>query len=374
MSIIKCPECRQKISSLAITCPHCGVSIRGMIRQCPQCKTYVMKTETVCPECSCALPPTQDGQEEGSGTGSQGNGCSAQSNGEKPTGGKTGKSIATSLTVLLFLGMAAVGSYLYLQQQNEIRHEEECYARLEKVCDPEYYRQFLTDFPQSRHSDEIRRRMEVLIKEDADWKTALSPMSRNSIATFIENHPESNRCRICENMLDSIDWEEAIKQESLKAIDTYLTLHPEGLHVTEAACKKNKLAMAKITPEDKALVRGALETFLNNGMGKQDTAVIRQCIAADMDSFCGTPHATPAQIAAFAQKKMEKDIIGLHYLTGADMDIRRQSMPDSSLGFSVEFTIDETMARKDPARNTERHYRASALLNTERKIIKLTIR
>ena len=121
-------------------------------------------------------------------------------------------------------------------------------------------------------------------------------------------------------------------------------------------------------------MRGALETFLNNGMGKQDTTAIRQCCANEMESFCGTQHATPAQIADYARKKMAKDVIGLHYLTGADMNIRRQSMPDSSLGYAVEFTIDETMARKDPTQNSARHYRASALLNAERKIVKLNIK
>lgn len=373
MSMIKCPECGQRISSLAGTCPHCGVAIRGMIRQCPECKAYVMKTTTVCPECSCALPPLQEASAEGQDTTARDNASTPMPNGKQDGRGR-GKRIAGWLIGLLLCGAAAAGGYLYLQHQSEMQREEECYTRLENVTDPEYYQQFLIDFPQSRHADEIRQRMEALIQENNDWNAALSPVSRGSITQFMESHPQSVRHRTCEAMLDSIDWADALSKETPEAIDTYLTLHPEGQHVTEAANKKNELAMSQLTPDDKALVRGALETFLSNGLGKQDTTVIRQCMAPDVQSFCGTPHATPAQIAAFAQKRMEKDVIGLHYLTGADMSIRRQSMPDSTLGYAVEFTIDETLARKDPAQNSERHYRASALLNAERKIVTLTIR
>lgn len=373
MSMIKCPECGQRISSLAGTCPHCGVAIRGMIRQCPQCQAYVMKTATVCPECSCTLPPLQEETADGEAATNGANGNTTKQGNQQPKGGR-GKRIAIWMVTLLLLCAAGAGAYLYWQYQNKMQHEEECYTRLDNVSDPEYYQQFLIDFPQSKHADEIRQRMEALIQENDDWKAALSPASRTSIAQFLEKYPQTIRRRTCEGMLDSIDWADAMSQETPEAIDTYLTLHPEGEHVTEAASKKNELAMSKLTAEDKALVRGALETFLSNGLGKQDTTVIRQCIASDMQSFCGTSHPTPAQIAAFAQKRMEKDVIGLHYLTGADMNIRRQSMPDSSLGYAVEFSIDETLARKDAAQNSERHYRASALLNAERKIVTLTIR
>lgn len=302
------------------------------------------------------------------------NGPSTQLNSPKPKKKGRGWRIAGIIFLLLLLGAAGAGGYYYLQILQEQQREEERYASLLTLTDPEYFQQFLTDFPQSSHCDDVRRRMESLLQENDDWKAMLNGLSRNSVTQFMEKHPQSARRCICENMLDSIDWADAVKEETPEAIDRYLSLHPEGQHITEAASTKNDLAKRKITAEDKALVRGALETFLNNGMGKQDTTAIRQCCASEMESFCGTQHATPAQIADYARKKMAKDVIGLHYLTGADMNIRRQSMPDSSLGYAVEFTIDETMARKDPTQNSARHYRASALLNAERKIVKLNIK
>lgn len=327
---------------------------------------------TVCPYCSTPLPPLQQ-EVGGTPDAGQAKDGDTPSGSTSPTGKKKGLGITGMVVGLLLLCAAAGGGYYVFDLQKEKQREEERYASLATLTDPEYFQQFLIDFPKSSHCDDVRQRMEALQQEDGDWQAMLAGVSRSSVSEFLEKHPESARRCICENMLDSIDWAEAVSQESPEAIDTYLALHPEGQHVTEAASKKNELAMGKITPDDKALVRGTLETFLNNGMGKQDTTAIRQCCALDMESFCGTQHPTPAQIAAYAARKMEKDVIGLHYLTGADMDIRRQTMPDSSLGYAVEFTIDETMARKDPTQNTDRHYRASALLNAERKIVKLTI-
>lgn len=144
--------------------------------------------------------------------------------------------------------------------------------------------------------------------------------------------------------------------------------------MTEAANIKNQLAMTKITPEDKMMMRGALDNFLNNGLSKQDTTAIRLCIADDFQSFCDIQHATPAQIVTYTDKKMEKDVIGLHYQIGPDMNVRRQSLPDSAIGYAIQFSIEETMVRKDPTLNTNHHYRASALLNQEHKILKFTIR
>ncbi len=302
------------------------------------------------------------------------NGPSTQPNSPKPKKKGRGWRIAGIIFLLLLLGAAGAGGYYYLQILQEQQREEERYASLLTLTDPEYFQQFLTDFPQSSHCDDVRRRMESLLQENDDWKAMLNGVSRNSVTQFMEKHPQSARRCICENMLDSIDWAKAVQEETPEAIDTYLSLHPEGEHVTEAANIKNQLAMTKITPEDKMMMRGALDNFLNNGLSKQDTTAIRLCIADDFQSFCHIQHATPAQIVTCTDKKMEKDVIGLHYQIGPDMNVRRQSLPDSAIGYAIQFSIEETMVRKDPTLNTNHHYRASALLNQEHKILKFTIR
>ena len=160
------------------------------------------------------------------------NGPSTQSNSPKPKKKGRGWRIAGIIFLLLLLGAAGAGGYYYLQILQEQQREEERYASLLTLTDPEYFQQFLTDFPQSSHCDDVRRRMESLLQENDDWKAMLNGVSRNSVTQFMEKHPQSARRCICENMLDSIDWADAVKEETPEAIDRYLSLHPEGQHIT----------------------------------------------------------------------------------------------------------------------------------------------
>ena len=150
------------------------------------------------------------------------NGPSTQSNSPKPKKKGRGWRIAGIIFLLLLLGAAGAGGYYYLQILQEQQREEERYASLLTLTDPEYFQQFLTEFPQSSHCDDVRRRMKSLLQENDDWKAMLNGVSRNSVTQFMEKHPQSARRCICENMLDSIDWADAVKEETPEAIDRYL--------------------------------------------------------------------------------------------------------------------------------------------------------
>ena len=73
MSMIICPECKERVSSLAGTCPHCGIAIRGMIRQCPYCNTYVMKNAERCDTCKNILQPITENSDQDSPSVTTGN-------------------------------------------------------------------------------------------------------------------------------------------------------------------------------------------------------------------------------------------------------------------------------------------------------------
>ena len=53
MSLIKCPECQQNISSSAKNCPHCGYKIT--LHKCPECGQNLKSEETNCPSCGYPL-------------------------------------------------------------------------------------------------------------------------------------------------------------------------------------------------------------------------------------------------------------------------------------------------------------------------------
>ena len=141
--------------------------------------------------------------------------------------------IVKGLLGLLCFAAAATGSYYYFHQQQEREREEKLYAQLDTLTDPKFFQQFLVDFPESSHCEEVKQRMKSLVKENQDWESVLSSISHSSITLFLEQYPQSHRRYLCENMLDSIDWAKAVQEETPEAIDTYLSLHPEGEHVKD---------------------------------------------------------------------------------------------------------------------------------------------
>lgn len=51
MSMINCPQCGKRISSMAWTCPNCGTEIKDHLVECPQCGGYMLDSQTVCKKC-----------------------------------------------------------------------------------------------------------------------------------------------------------------------------------------------------------------------------------------------------------------------------------------------------------------------------------
>ena len=363
MSIIKCPVCREQVSTMAGTCPHCGTSIAGQLRRCPSCGNYCLLTQATCPECGSELEavgdsPTPSPKEE--------------KKDKKPVRKKSKRKIVRLIVFLLLLILACAGTYFYYMYRMQ-QKEQADYERLEGVTNPEFYQQFLIDYPKSKHHDEINERMQALLVEADDWKKLQKSVNRKNVSSFLQKHPNSLRQRACEDMLDSIDWADALSIGNEEAITDYLHRHPSGRFVDDAAERKNALLLSKVTPEEKAMIRGTLESFFSKVIGGQDLEAAKAAIPDTMVNFCGKQNADAEAIIEYAKEKMAKDVIGLHYALGQKMDVRKETLPDSNTGFSVEVSLHETISRSDTNLPSSNHYRVNALINQEQKIVKLII-
>lgn len=367
MSIIKCPNCRGQVSTMAGTCPHCSISIAGQLRQCPNCGGYCLLSQETCPECSTPLPTLSDSSSEEK--------VAAQNpKPSTPPRKKRGKGrtiVKVTLLLLLLAGLCGGGYYYYDMLQ--CQKEQADYERLEGKTNPEFYQQFLIDYPDSKHYDEINERMHVLQTEVEDWKKLLQSVNRTNISLFLQKHPGSLRERVCEEMLDSIDWQDAIAIGNEEAITDYLHRHPSGRYVDDAAERKNSLLLSKVTPEEKAMIRGTLEAFFSKAIGDQDIEAAKSAIPDTMISFCGKQKADAETIVNYAQDKMAKDVIGLHYAIGQQMIVRKETLPDGNTGFAVEVNVEETISRSDTNQPTSNLYRINASLNQEQKIVRMNI-
>lgn len=365
MSMIKCPECGQNVSTMAGTCPHCGIKISGNIRKCPNCGDYCFNEQEECQSCGAKLSVIIT--DEAAKPVKQETKTPQQPQEEKK------QSHAPRFVIAVMLILVAIVAIYYLDIQKSNEKELRDYERLENVTNPEFYQQFLIDYPDSEHYTEVEDRMHKLMDEGDDWKKVMENKSKTELVKFMQTHPYSNRLRICEDMIDSIDWEEAMTLKTDEALDAYLAKHPEGRFAGEASEKKNEIAKMKISDQDKSLIRGKLESFFVSAMSKQDTGLIADAIPEKMTNFCGKEDATPEQIAEFAKNKMAQDVIGLHYLVGSDLNLRKITLADSSLGFAASFTLEETITRSDANQPSSKTYQVSATLNGELKIVKMNI-
>ena len=379
MSIIKCPECGGQVSTMAGTCPGCGIKIAGNLRQCPNCGGYCLISQQTCPQCNQKIEPLHapttpeqiiQGKEEATPLG----GSTKET--QKPSPTESGMTIIGAVIkgILSLLLICLLGIVVYQYCQREKQEKEQAdYKRLEGVTNPEFYQQFLIDHPDSEFYQEIEERMHVLQAEAEDWKQLLKSVKRTNIASFMQKHPNSLRRRVCEDMLDSIDWNEALTIGTEDAITDYLNRHPSGRYASDAAEQKNSILLAKVTPEEKAMIRGTLESFFSKAIANQDIEAAKAAIPDTMVEFCGKKKADAEAIVEYAKEKMAKDVIGLHYAIGKQLDVRKETLPDGNTGFAVEVSLQETISRSDANQPTSCLYNVKASLNHEQKIVRMNI-
>lgn len=373
MSIIKCPECGQRVSTMAGTCPHCGVSIAGNLKECPNCHSYCLNSQDVCPNCSASMsvitteevvPASKIEIEK------EGKKVSIESKSETKKTARKRNHGALAITFIICAILIICCVYLLNRQQRQNKEESD-FIQLENVTNPEYYNQFLIDYPDSKHYTEVKERMQSLVKENQQWLQIVASKKRADIVQFQQEFPNSVRKRLCEDMLDTIDWNEAQTIGTEESATHYLEAHPEGIFAAEATDLRDMKAKVKVTEQDKTILRGIIETFAN-ALAKQDVSQITAAIPQTMSNFNGTPDANSEQIASYTNAKMEKDVIGLHYLVSDDFNITKEIMPDGAICYVTVFSLNETITRSDANQPISKTYQVTARINADRKITSWT--
>lgn len=224
MAMIKCPECGQRVSSMALTCPHCGVGIKGHLRECPMCGEWILDDQPRCPECNSLVEVKPQSDQNSSSGYDKGNQDKQDNKGKQENQGKK-KSSNTILWVLVFMvplisiGAAwAITSYLDYKDAADRRQFEE---ELEE-----------------RRMEEERRNKE-----------------------FAEIQRK-----------DSLDWVYAQEVNTVASMDRYLQLHPQGNYMDEAMMKREALKRTEVTEEDRSRIRNILESRLTEAATSKPTA------------------------------------------------------------------------------------------------------
>lgn len=232
--MIKCPECRHHISSMAKACPECGAPIDPEWAA-KEAEKELKKLEEV--------PFTVEvgGEEEDSPHSEE----PRKVEDEEPTpakreaahvpsrrGGK-GRGRYLILSFVILLGLCIGGLYYYDYRQHQER-ELRAYTILQDCSNPAFYEDFIVRFPHSPHIDEVRERLKEVMAQQNEWEKLIAGGNRQELQQFVAEHPGSPYVKMAQTRIDSLDWAEASTLRTIEAVTYYMAAHPDGLYINQA--------------------------------------------------------------------------------------------------------------------------------------------
>lgn len=374
MSMIKCPECGQPVSTNAGTCPHCGIAVSGHLFKCPECGAYNLDNMDTCVVCGKELVMTKpETENKHTPVAAEAEPPSQPQRQPEPAKKKKKKNNHTPwiLSILLIAGMA-VGAFLYYTHGEQQVREEKDFKLLEDATNPEYFQEFLINYPNSIHYAEVQERMRALRAENGEWLLVLQDGKREAFEEFMLNHPNTVHSRECHDKLDSLDWQNAKSSETEEAVQKYLIEHPDGKYTEEATELNKKLIETTVSPEEKDLITGIIDNFCN-ALARRDATLMQPLMGESMTLFNDKANATIEDVLQFSASKFVNDVIGVHYLVGSALELSKEKITDETYGYVVDFQLEETINRSDATQQSNKSYKAHAVLNTEKKIISMNI-
>lgn len=275
MSLITCPECGKQVSSKAPHCPHCGVPIEHNVKRCPVCNAYVLMSADECPHCNAKfvnkpaaptpstpstpasaanVPPADHGVAPAASAAPAAAGSPAPAGpavkqgllesgeGNTPETPRKGKGHTPWYLLVLLILVIAIGGFFYWENQNQQQAEEQAYLLLMDCQDPLNYEDFIAQFPDSKHIDEVRTRLRELQSAKSEFDAALAAGSVQRLRDFIKNHPDSPFKPQALSRIDSLDWLAATTAGSSVAYQLYIDQHENGEHIDAAFVARDEAA------------------------------------------------------------------------------------------------------------------------------------
>ena len=225
--MIRCPECGQRVSSMALTCPHCGVGIKGHLRECPHCGEWMLDDQPRCPECDSPVDIDSTVLAATAGTDAR-QVLSGKDDyaapGDESQDNKKKKNSNTIWWVVAFL-LLLIGAGCYWAVGAFFRHQKE----------------------------------ERLLIEEEMRERRLEEEKRNKEFAEIQRK-------------DSLDWVYAQEVNTVASMERYLELHPQGNYMDDAMMRRDNLKRTEVTEEDRSRIRSILESRLSEAATRKNVS------------------------------------------------------------------------------------------------------
>ena len=250
MTMIKCPECRHHISSMAQSCPECGAPIDPEWAEA-EAQKELKKLEDVPFSVEVGGEETEDGVTEEAQPADEDTEHEDQFQEEEepsredvppappaPKSGGGGRFLFLGIVVLIGLLIGGLYYYDYAQMQ---KREMRAYELLQDCSNPDFYEDFIIRFPKSKHIEEVRERYKVVAAQQNEWQKLILNGTRDELRQFVRLHPTSPYVKVAQGRIDSLDWTEAKELRSLEAVTHYMATHPDGYYIDQAETLRQTL-------------------------------------------------------------------------------------------------------------------------------------
>lgn len=276
--------------------------------------------------------------------------------------------IITIIVVVLLL----IGGGVYFYVSNNAAHEEEmAYEVLENNNNPQDYEDFLQNYPNSEHADEVRSRLQKLQDMLSKWNSIALSDDVNDFVNFKEQFTDPQYYRLCDIKIDSLDFITAQRVNTPEAFQRYLDNHPDGRYASEASVAQGSLREQEVTETDREQITEVLTDFFN-GFANRDESKICANISSTMTTFLHQHNATKADVLSKINAMFNDHIQGCQFNVNRDIQITRKNDSSGNAMFNVTFTVDQHISRDNEGK-TFGQYKCVAAMNAQMLITSLTM-
>lgn len=282
------------------------------------------------------------------------------------------KSKAPLIITIIVVVLLLIGGGVYFYVSNNAAHEEEmAYEVLENNNNPQDYEDFLQNYPNSEHADEVRSRLQKLQDMLSKWNNIALSDDVNDFVNFKEQFTDPQYSRLCDIKIDSLDFITAQRVNTPEAFQRYLDNHPDGRYASEASVAQGSLREQEVTETDREQITEVLTDFFN-GFANRDESKICANISSTMTTFLHQHNATKADVLSKINAMFNDHIQGCQFNVNRDIQITRKNDSSGNAMFNVTFTVDQHISRDNEGK-TFGQYKCVAAMNAQMLITSLTM-
>lgn len=271
---------------------------------------------------------------------------------------------------IILAAIVGLGAVYYFYQSSQ--SEDKAYVMLEGNENVQDYEDYLKNFPNGPHAEEVRQRLEELKTMYADWTRIQNSEYATDFERFKESHPTSTLVKQADMKIDSLDWVTAQKLNTPEAMEEYLDKHPEGRYISEAGIAQNELANTQVNDAERQGISESLNGFFQ-AFANNDEASLFTYITPTMTQFLSKRNATKADVGNIVKNTYSEDIENCSFVLNNDYQITKSVSSDGKVAYKVSFSVDQHIQRSGEGK-TFGSYTANATLTGEFKLSALTLK